>query len=114
MGCSSWACKEKRRIGELLIGVQYRAICVMKLTIIEARKRLSELVHQVKREGDLRVQITVHGNVAAELRGCTPDPPPGAAAKRLRELMADFPTHRGRKRNTSEQINQHLYGKTQE
>ncbi len=83
----------------------------MKITISKARQKLPELVRRVKEDGDLRVQITVHGNVAAELRGCPLEPPPGAAAKRLRELMAELPAHRGSKRNISEQVNQHLYGK---
>ena len=83
----------------------------MKVTITEARRRLPELVHRVKVDDGLRVQITVHGDVAAELRSCPGDPPLGAAAQRLRELMAELPPHRGRKRNISEQVNQHLYGK---
>ena len=86
-------------------------IDTMKVTITEARRRLPELVSRVKEDDGLRVQITVHGDVAAELRSCPIDPPLGAAAKRLRELMARLPAHRGGKRNISEQINQNLYGK---
>ena len=82
----------------------------MKISISEARQKLPELVRRVKKDGDLRVQITVNGDVAAELRGCPREPPPGAAARRLREVMAELPAHRGRKRHISEQINQHLYG----
>ena len=83
----------------------------MKLTVTEARQKLPELVRRVKADGGLRVQITVHGEVAAELRACPPEPPPGAAARRLRELMAKLPAQRGRTRNISEEVNQHLYGK---
>lgn len=83
----------------------------MKLTLTEARKKLPELVRRVKQDDGLRILITVHGDVAAELRGCPPDPPPGAAARRLQELMADMPAHRGRRRSTSENVGRHLYGK---
>ena len=82
----------------------------MKISISEARQKLPELVRRIKKDGDLRVQITVHGDVVAELRSCTPEPSPGAAARRLRELMVELPGHRGPKRNISKRINQHLYG----
>lgn len=91
--------------------VHWCTIDTMKVTITEARRRLPELVSRVKEDEGLRVRITVHGDVAAELRSCPIDPPLGAAAKRLRELMARLPAHRGGKRNISEQINQNLYTK---
>ena len=86
----------------------------MKVTVTEARQKLPELVRRVKADADLRVQITVHGDVAAELRACSPEPPPGRAAKRLRELMAELPAHRGPERRVSESVNEHLYGKRRE
>ena len=87
---------------------------VMKISISEVRQRLPELVRQVKDDDELRIQITVHGDVAAELRGCAPEPSPGAAAIRIQELIGKLPAHRGRKRNISGQVGQHLYGKRQE
>ncbi|MCP3957975.1 MAG: hypothetical protein GY719_08995 [bacterium] len=86
----------------------------MKVTVTEARQTLPELVRRVKADADLRVQITVHGDVAAELRSCSPEPPRGAAANRLRELMAELPAHEGPGRSVSESVNEHLYGKRHE
>ena len=81
----------------------------MKVTVTEARQKLPELVRRVREDSDLRVQITVHGNVAAELRASSPGPPPGAAARRLRELMSELPAIHGPKRKVSESVNEHLY-----
>ena len=89
--------------------VQKGTIVVMRMTVSEARRTLPELVKRVK-GGDLRIQITVHGEVAAELRAAVADPPPGAAAARLRELMTELPLVRGGKRRTSEEVVKHLYG----
>lgn len=82
----------------------------MKLTISEARRRLPELVRQVRKDAGVSVQIMVHGEVVAELRGAQPEPEPGAAAKKLLELMAKLPRHRGRKIDTSARVKEHLYG----
>lgn len=83
----------------------------MKLTVSEARQKLPELVRRVRADADLRILITVHGDTAAELRACPPEPAPGAAARRLKELMADLPGSGGRKRRVSEEVGKHLYGK---
>jgi antitoxin (DNA-binding transcriptional repressor) of toxin-antitoxin stability system len=87
---------------------------VMKVTMTEARQKLPELVRRVRNDSELRVQITVHGEVAAELHACLPEPRPGAAASRLREVMAQLPAHRGPERRVSESVNEHLYGKASE
>jgi len=56
------------------------------------------------------VQITVHDEVVAELRAAQPEPAPGAAARKLLELMAKLPRHRGRKTRVSARATAHLYG----
>ena len=58
----------------------------MKLCISEARKRLPELVRQVKKDPGVRVQITVREEAVAELRAVQPGPEPGLAARKLLEL----------------------------
>lgn len=82
----------------------------MKISISEARRRLPELVRQVREDAGIRVQITVHDEVVAELRAALPEPEPGAAAKKLLELMEKLPKHRGRKTNISPRVKEHLYG----
>lgn len=81
----------------------------MKVPISEARRRLPELVRQVRKDAGTSVQITVRGEVVAELRAAQPEPEPGAAAKKLLELMAKLPKHRGRKTRVSSRVKAHLY-----
>ncbi len=83
----------------------------MKLSISEARRRLPELVRRVRKDGGASVQITVHDEVVAELRSAQPEPEPGVAAKRLLELMAKLPKHRGGKSAISSHVKKHLYGR---
>jgi antitoxin (DNA-binding transcriptional repressor) of toxin-antitoxin stability system len=82
----------------------------MKISISEARKRLPELVRQVRKDTGIKVEITVRDEVVAELRATLPEPEPGAAVKKLVHLMRRLPKHRGRKTNVSEHIKEHLYG----
>jgi len=82
----------------------------MKLSISEARKRLPELVRQVRKDAGAKVEITVRDEVVAELRATLPEPEPGAAAKKLVQLMRGFPKHRGRKTRVSQHVKVHLYG----
>jgi antitoxin (DNA-binding transcriptional repressor) of toxin-antitoxin stability system len=82
----------------------------MKLSISEARKRLPELVRQVRKDAGAKIEITVHDEVVAELRATLPEPEPGAAAKKLLQLMRRLPKHRGRKTNISGHVKEHLYG----
>lgn len=82
----------------------------MKISISEARRRLPELVRQVRKEAGASVQITVHDEVVAELRGALPEPEPGAAARKLLELMRKLPKHRGRKTTVSSRVKEYLYG----
>jgi antitoxin (DNA-binding transcriptional repressor) of toxin-antitoxin stability system len=83
---------------------------LMKLSISEARKRLPELVRQVRKDAGAKVEIMVRDEVVAELRAALPEPEPGAAAKKLVELMRRLPKHRGRKTDVSRHVNEHLYG----
>ena len=83
----------------------------MKLSISEARRRLPDLVRHIRRDAGTSVQITVHGEVMAELRAARPDPEPGAAARKLLELMRRMPKHRGRKTHISSRVNAYLYGR---
>ena len=82
----------------------------MKLSISEARKRLPELVRQVRKNTGARIEITVRDEVVAELRAALPEPEPGAAAKKLVALMGGMPKHRGRKTDLSAHVNEYLYG----
>ncbi len=81
----------------------------MKLSISEARKRLPALVRQV-RTGDVSVLITVHDEVVAELRAAQPEPLPGAAARKLMDVMKNLPRPRGKKTSVSTNVKTHLYG----
>jgi antitoxin (DNA-binding transcriptional repressor) of toxin-antitoxin stability system len=83
----------------------------MKVSITEARRRLPGLVRQVKQDRGSVVQITVRDEVVAELRAALPEPAPGAAAQALLELMQKLPKHRGRRRNISGHVKEHLYGR---
>jgi antitoxin (DNA-binding transcriptional repressor) of toxin-antitoxin stability system len=82
----------------------------MKLSISEARKRLPALVQQVRKDPGAAVQMTVRDEVVAELRAALPEPEPGAAARKLVEIMRKLPKHRGRKTDISTRVKEHLYG----
>ncbi|MBI2091345.1 MAG: hypothetical protein HYT78_21835 [Deltaproteobacteria bacterium] len=82
----------------------------MKLSISEARRRLPELVRQVRKDAGAKVEITVRDEVVAELRAALPEPEPGAAAKKLLDIMRRLPKHRGRKTDISAHVKEHLYG----
>lgn len=83
----------------------------MKISISEARRRLPELVRRLRKDGGAPVQIMVHQEVVAELRAVQPEPEPGAAARKLLDLMRRLPKHRGRKTAISSHSKEHLYGK---
>lgn len=82
----------------------------MKLSISEARRRLPELVRQVRKDAGARVEIMVRDEVVAELRAALPEPEPGVAAKKLVELMRRLPKHRGKKTSVSRHVKEYLYG----
>ena len=82
-----------------------------RVTISEARRRLPQLVRQVKQDRGSVVQITVRHEVVAELRAALPEPEPGAAARVLLELMRKLPKHRGRRRHISGHVKEYLYGR---
>lgn len=82
----------------------------MKISISEARKRLPALVRRVRQDRGANVQITMHNEVVAELRAAQPEPEPGAAAKKLLEIMKKLPQHRGRKTTVSSHVKEYLYG----
>ena len=84
----------------------------MRITISEARKRLAELVRQVRKDAGTTVQITVRDEVVAELRAALPEPEPGAAARKLLEVMAKLPKARRSKKNISSHAKEHLYGRS--
>jgi len=83
----------------------------MKVSISEARRRLPELVRLVRKDAGTTVQITVREEVVAELRAALPEPEPGAAARKLLELMRKLPKSRGRKTDISAHVKEHLYGR---
>ena len=82
-----------------------------RVSITEARKRLPELVRQVKQDPGSVVQITVRDEVVAELRAALPEPEPGAAARALLEMMQKLPQRRGRRHNISGHVKEYLYGR---
>ena len=82
-----------------------------RVSISDARKRLPRLVRQVTQDRGSVVQITVRGEIVAELRAALPEPEPGAATRALRELMDKLPRHRGARRNISGHVKEHLYGR---
>jgi len=82
----------------------------MKLSISEARKRLPALVRHVRKDQGARIEITVRDEVVAELRAALPEPEPGAAAKKLVQLMRRLPKYRGRRTKVSEHVKEHVYG----
>jgi len=81
----------------------------MELSISEVRRRLPELVRLVCKDSGTVLSITVHGQRVAELRAVQPEPEPGAAARKLLELMEKLPVHQGPKRRVSARVKQHLY-----
>jgi antitoxin (DNA-binding transcriptional repressor) of toxin-antitoxin stability system len=81
-----------------------------RVSISEARRRLPQLVRQVKRDRGQVIQIAVSGEVVAELRAALPEPEPGAAARALLELMRKLPNRRGPRRNISGHVKDFLYG----
>jgi antitoxin (DNA-binding transcriptional repressor) of toxin-antitoxin stability system len=86
----------------------------MKLSISEARRRLPELVRQVRKDPGATVQITVRDEVVAELRAALPEPEPGAAARALLELARKLPRprpRRGRPSDVSARAKEYLYGR---
>lgn len=80
-------------------------------TISEARRRLLQLVRRVKQDRGSVVQITVRGDVVAELRAALPQPEPGAAAQALLDLARRLRGRRGPLRNVSGRVKEYLYRK---
>jgi antitoxin (DNA-binding transcriptional repressor) of toxin-antitoxin stability system len=86
----------------------------MKATIpiSDARRRLPRLVKELQRDPGMVFTITVRDEAVAELRAAAPRPEPGAAARKLLEIMASLPKPRGKTRtNIAEHVKQYLYGK---
>ncbi len=84
----------------------------MKVSISEARRRLPQLVRQVKQDRGSVVQITVRDEVVAELRAALPAPEPGAAARALLELAQKLPKRRrGLPTDVSAHVKEYLYGR---
>jgi len=83
-----------------------------RVSISEARRRLPELVRQVKQDRGSVVQITVRDEVVAELRASLPEPEPGAAARALLELARKLPKPRKRRpTDVSAHVKDYLYGR---
>jgi antitoxin (DNA-binding transcriptional repressor) of toxin-antitoxin stability system len=83
-----------------------------RVSISEARRRLPQLVRQVKQDRGSVVQITVRDEVVAELRAALPRPEPGAAARALLELARNLPRprRRGHPTDVSVHVKEYLYG----
>jgi antitoxin (DNA-binding transcriptional repressor) of toxin-antitoxin stability system len=83
-----------------------------RVSISEARRRLPQLVRQVKQDRGNVVQITVRDEVVAELRAALPEPEPGAAARALIELAGKLPKRRrGRPTDVSSHVKDYLHGR---
>lgn len=84
----------------------------MKLSISEARKRLPELVRQVRKDPNATVQITVREEAVAELRAVQAGPEPGLAARKLLELRKKLAKKglKTRRADVSSHVKEHLYG----
>lgn len=84
----------------------------MKMSISEARRRLPELVRQVRKDAGTSVQITVHDEVVAELRASQPLPKPGEAARKLLALRKKLGrgVPKTRWSDVSSHVKEHLYG----
>ena len=82
----------------------------MKVPISEARRRLPELVRQVRKDLGSVVQITVRDEIVAELRASLPEPEPGAAGRALLEVLRKLPKRPGRQINVAAHAKAHLYG----
>ena len=82
----------------------------MRLSISEARRRLPELVRRVRKSAGAKVEITVRNEVVAELRPALREAEPGAAAKKLLNLMRKLPKPRRVKTNVSGRVKAYLYG----
>lgn len=81
----------------------------VKLPITEARRRLPELVRQVRKDPGSTVQITVRDEVVAELRAALPEPEPGATGRALLEALRKLPKRRGRRIDVAARAEEHLY-----
>ncbi len=79
------------------------------ISITEARKKLPSIIRSLKTHPDAVYQITVHDEVAAEIK-TSPKIKPGEAAAKLLEMRKKF---RGRRKvyrtALSENIKEHLY-----
>ena len=84
-----------------------------RISISDARRRLPELVREVRQDRGAVVQITVRDEVVAELRAALPEPEPGAAARALVELARKLPRPRKRDRPTdvSAHVKDYLHGR---
>lgn len=84
-----------------------------RVSISEARRRLPELVRQVKQDRGAVVQITLRDEVVAELRAALPEPEPGAAARALLDMARKLPKPRklGRPSDVSAHVNDYLHGR---
>lgn len=67
------------------------------------------MVRHVRKDTGAKVEITVRDEVVAELRAALPEPEPGAAARKLLEVMRRLPKRR-RKTDVSTRVNEYLYG----
>jgi antitoxin (DNA-binding transcriptional repressor) of toxin-antitoxin stability system len=64
----------------------------------------------VRKSAGARVEITLRNEVVAELRPALPEAEPGAAAKKLLNLMRKLPKRRGAKSNVAGRVKEYLYG----
>jgi antitoxin (DNA-binding transcriptional repressor) of toxin-antitoxin stability system len=83
----------------------------MTMSISEARKRLPQIMKSLRASRDAVYQITVHGEVIAEITS-PPMVKPGEAAARLLSLRRtrSLKEARGRKTKVSEHVKEYLYG----
>jgi antitoxin (DNA-binding transcriptional repressor) of toxin-antitoxin stability system len=79
------------------------------ISISEARKQLPGIIQKLRQSPDTVYQVTVHGEVVAEIK-TSPRVKPGEAAKQLLALRKRTATKSNSKKYpVSEHIKEHLY-----
>ena len=83
----------------------------MRIPISQARQKLTRLVRQIQKNPELVFQLTVRGQVMAELGAASPEPEPGAAARALLQIARNQPMGPRPRTNISEHIKEYLHGR---
>ena len=83
----------------------------VRLFAVDRIRALTLTDHPYQMPLGFDVNAYMRDEVVAELRAALPEPEPGAAARKLLELMRKLPKRRGRKTDISAHVKEHLYGR---